>query len=103
VTRKGQDLFLQLSIETKATIISCLQDGFESFQAVARLRLSSRAFKQLPQSFYRSLTVTLMPFIWEVQDLIAEERTVDWQKLWKRLSRADGFHKKPTERKGSGG
>lgn len=94
---KTQDPFLHLSIETRSTVIKYLQDDLD---AVANLRLSSRAFKVLPQFFYRTLVTKLMPWVWEVHVFIAENRTMDWQRLWKDLCRADGILLAPTERKG---
>lgn len=97
VTRKSQDPFLGLPVEVRFIIIEFLQDDI---QAVAKLRLSSRAFKQLPQFFYRTLILKLMPWVWEVRDLIAGKQTVDFQKLWRELCRVDGFLNNPIEREG---
>lgn len=96
-TLRIQDPFLHLPAEVKCMIIEFLQDDI---QAVAELRLSSRAFRQLPQFFYRTLILTLMPWIWEAQELIAEKHVVDWQKLWRELCRVDGLLQEPVEEKG---
>ena len=55
---------------------------------VANLRLASRTFSQLPQSFFHSLIKRKMPWIWEIDTL--GSRSIDWHKLWFKLSDADG-------------
>lgn len=96
-TYRSRDPFLHLPAEVNSIIIEFLQQDIKD---VARLRLSSRAFNQLPSFFYRTLILKLMPWVWEVQDLIARKLTVDWQRLWTELSRADGFLQAPVERQG---
>ncbi|KAI7553083.1 hypothetical protein KC331_g1464 [Hortaea werneckii] len=59
-----------------------------SRQDVANLRLVSPAFKQLPQSYFRHLVETQMPWLWEVSDL--PKHQIDFYRLWCRLHEADG-------------
>ncbi|KAI7223503.1 hypothetical protein KC333_g455 [Hortaea werneckii] len=59
-----------------------------SRQDVANLRLVSPAFKQLPQSYFRHLVETEMPWLWDVSDL--PKHLVDFHRLWCRLHEADG-------------
>jgi hypothetical protein len=55
---------------------------------IANLRMVSPTYAQLPQVYFKRLVTTEMPWVWEVQDLAP--RTVDWYKLWCKLSKADG-------------
>ncbi|KAI6903467.1 hypothetical protein KC318_g6973 [Hortaea werneckii] len=59
-----------------------------SRQDVANLRLVSPAFKQLPQSYFRHLVETEMPWLWEVSEL--PKHLIDFYRLWCRLHEADG-------------
>ncbi|KAI7122572.1 hypothetical protein KC316_g18109 [Hortaea werneckii] len=59
-----------------------------SRQDVANLRLVSPAFKQLPQSYFRHLVETEMPWLWEISDL--PKHLIDFYRLWCRLHEADG-------------
>lgn len=81
---QSHDRFATLSPELKLMIV--LQLGR---QDVANLRLSSRCFQQLPQTYFRQLVFTEMPWIsWDVQT--APSKQIDWHKLWCKLSAADG-------------
>lgn len=80
----SNDPFSALSPELKAMIIEML-----GRQDVANLRLVSRSFQQIPQSYFRGLVADEMPWIWwDIKDFLPTE--VDWFKLWCRLSAADG-------------
>lgn len=57
---------------------------------VAKLRLASAAFRQLPQSFFRQLILRRMPWVWEIRSLNNQARGTDWYRLWLALSSADG-------------
>ncbi|KAI7439664.1 hypothetical protein KC336_g2610 [Hortaea werneckii] len=57
-------------------------------QDVANLRLVSPVFKHLPQTYFRHLVETEMPWLWEVSGL--PKHQIDFYRLWCRLHEADG-------------
>ncbi|TGO21585.1 hypothetical protein BPAE_0211g00050 [Botrytis paeoniae] len=59
----SRDPFLKLSQELQDEIISYLPS-----KDVASIRLVSRAFTQLSQSFFYKLVVSEMPWLWEIYD-----------------------------------
>ena len=77
------DPFSQLSFELCQMLIDHL-----SRADVASMRSVSKRFTQLPQSYFRRLVDTEMPWIWELDT--AQTINVDWYKLWCRLFEADG-------------
>jgi hypothetical protein len=82
-TMSNRDTFLSLSRELQDILLRHLD-----ISDVAKLRLSSRCFVQLPQSYFRHLVHTQMPWVWEVSALAC--MVVDWHRLWKRLALSDG-------------
>ncbi|KAI0167625.1 hypothetical protein BJ166DRAFT_520332 [Pestalotiopsis sp. NC0098] len=58
--RTSSDVFAQLPRELCFLVLDQLQS-----RDIANLRLVSRSFHQLPQSFFRSLTLREMPWLWE--------------------------------------
>lgn len=77
------DIFAQLSPELRLMILEFLKS-----EEVAKLRLASRTFFQLPQSIFHHLVLSEMPWVWEINDLKGHE--MDWYGLWCKLSQADG-------------
>ncbi|KAI6844494.1 hypothetical protein KC340_g6380 [Hortaea werneckii] len=77
------DPFSRLSPELQHILLGRL-----SRQDVANIRLVSPAFKQLPQSYFRHLVETEMPWLWEVSEL--PKHLIDFYRLWCRLHEADG-------------
>ncbi|KAI7337097.1 calcium ATPase [Hortaea werneckii] len=77
------DPFSMLPPELQQTLLWQL-----SRQDVANLRLVSPAFRQLPQSYFRRLVETEMPWLWELSDL--PKHSIDFYRLWCRLHEADG-------------
>lgn len=77
------DPFSRLSPELQHILLGQL-----SRQDVANLRLVSPAFRQLPQSYFRHLVETEMPWLWELYDL--PKHSIDFYHLWCRLHEADG-------------
>lgn len=78
------DPFAALSPELKLMLVLQL-----SRRDVANLRLSSRSFQQLSQSYFHRLVLSEMPWIfWDIETLPPKQ--IDWHKLWCRLSAADG-------------
>ena len=75
--------FSRLSYELRNAILMLLDP-----KDVAALRLASASFMQLPQTYFRHLIKTAMPWFWEIDDL--QGQPVDWAKLWSRLSCSDG-------------
>lgn len=60
---------------------------------VANLRLSSKAFSQLPQTYFKHLIKKEMPWAWELHDIdrgSEHNRGVDWYTLWNDLWIQDG-------------
>jgi hypothetical protein len=54
------DVFSSLPQELRGMLLVLLEPA-----DIANLRLASRTFRQLPQSFFRSLTLREMPWFWE--------------------------------------
>lgn len=81
---EGKDPFAQLSFELRSAILLSLDK-----KDVANLRLASASFVRLPQSYFRHLVQTEMPWLWEV-DSLPPGQPIDWHALWIQLSRADG-------------
>lgn len=79
------DLFAALSAELRLALL-----GLLDIRDVANLRLSSRSFRQLPQSYFHRLVLDEMPWVWEVPSLAEPAGDFDWHKLWQRLCGADG-------------
>ncbi|KAI7167164.1 hypothetical protein KC319_g1909 [Hortaea werneckii] len=77
------DPFTRLPPELQQILLEQL-----SRQDVANLRLVSPIFKQLPQTYFRHLVETEMPWLWEVSDL--PKHRIDFYRLWCRLHEADG-------------
>lgn len=81
----ADDPFAALSAELRLALLNLLDT-----RDVANLRLSSRPFRQLPQSYFRRLVLDEMPWVWEVSSLADPARDTDWHQLWLRLCGADG-------------
>ena len=84
----AQDPFQALSPELCAMLLELLGS-----QDVANLRLSSKAFSQLPQTYFRHLIRQEMPWVWELHDTDGgsePKRGLDWYDLWKDLWILDG-------------
>jgi len=81
---EGEDPFGRLSFELRSAILLSLDK-----QDVANLRLASASFVRLPQSYFRHLVHTEMPWMWELESL-PPGQAVDWHTLWTELSRSDG-------------
>lgn len=79
----SRDPFVSLSSELRAMLLPLL--GRED---VANLRLASASFSQLPQSYFRHLVRTEMPWAWELDAMQGQQ--MDWFALWTNLSIADG-------------
>ena len=79
----ARDVFSTLPIELRRTIAELLPG-----KDVANLRIASANFTELPQSYFHHLIKTEMPWVWEVEDLHANE--VNWYGLWRKLAAADG-------------
>ncbi|KAF3015009.1 hypothetical protein E8E14_008347 [Neopestalotiopsis sp. 37M] len=56
----SSDVFARLPRELRFMVLDQLESG-----DVANLRASSRSFYQLPQSFFRALTLRELPWLWE--------------------------------------
>ncbi|KAH6643341.1 hypothetical protein BKA67DRAFT_614262 [Truncatella angustata] len=80
------DVFSQLPWELRAQIL--LELGS---QDVANLRLASRTFRHLPQSFFRSHTLRHMPWLWEAWS------TLDYS-FWATTTANDLKFKKQSQR-----
>ena len=80
-----KDPFTSLSPELRLIILNRLE-----IQDVANLRLASRSFRQLPQSYFHHLIQQQMPWVWELDTLIPQAKDIDWHALWLALSSADG-------------
>ncbi|KAK4546215.1 hypothetical protein LTR36_002352 [Oleoguttula mirabilis] len=80
-SESGHDAFSPLSPEICQMLM-----GYLSRRDVANLRCVSGSFIQLPQTYFRQLIKTEMPWMWELAAL----RGVDWYSLWCKLSVADG-------------
>jgi len=83
---KVRDPFHVLSPELRAMLLEMLEP-----RDVASLRLCSKAFSQLPQTYFKRLIRRKMPWVWELQDIHSgSKRGTDWFGLWNALSAADG-------------
>lgn len=80
-----RDPFQLLSPELRIMLLDLLERN-----DVANLRLCSKVFSQLPQSYFRQLIWREMPWFWEIDELQASRRGIDWYSLWNRLAVADG-------------
>jgi hypothetical protein len=84
----AQDHFQTLSPELCAMLLEMLRS-----QDVTNLRLSSKRFSQLPQTYFKHLIEQDMPWVWELQGAhgrIEPTRGVDWHALWQQLWTLDG-------------
>jgi hypothetical protein len=84
----ARDPFHVLSPELRAMLLEMLEP-----RDVANLRLSSKAFSQLPQTYFKHLIRREMPWVWELQDIhsaIETRRGINWFSLWNALFAADG-------------
>lgn len=81
----ARDPFQLLSPELRIMLLDLLES-----KDVANLRLCSKVFSQLPRSYFRRLIRREMPWVWEIDDLQASRRSIDWYSLWNRLAVADG-------------
>ena len=80
----SKDPFAQLSPELKHMVLHMLERP-----DVANLRLVSKSFRQMPQTYFRSLVLNEMPWIWwDIESL--PPKKVHWYELWCKLSAADG-------------
>lgn len=80
----SNDPFAKLSAELKHMILHML-DHLD----VANLRFVSKSFRQMPQTYFRSLVLNEMPWLWwDIESL--PPKKVNWYELWCRLSAADG-------------
>ncbi|KAK5113899.1 hypothetical protein LTR85_010432 [Meristemomyces frigidus] len=77
----GHDPFSRLSPELCQMLLK-----YQSRKDVANLRLVSMSFSQLPQTYFRHLIETEMPWMWELSEL----KGLDWHNLCCKLSIADG-------------
>jgi len=84
-TRTQRDPFLILSPELLLLILSYLP-----YRDVTALRLSTRAYRTLPRTFFRTMIKERMPWIWEINELDVPYDQVDWFRLWYELDAADG-------------
>lgn len=83
-----RDPFQSLSPELRAMLLDFLGP-----KDVANLRLSSKSFTQLPQTFFKNLIRREMPWVWELEDNMGEDKNsggIDWFVLWTKLSASDG-------------
>lgn len=83
-----KDPFQDLSPELRAMLLELLPSS-----DVANLRLSSKAFSQLPQSYFKHLIRQEMPWVWELQDTNSGSETkrgLDWFAVWNDLWVYDG-------------
>lgn len=84
-----RDPFQLLSPELRMILLNHL-----SRRDVANLRLTSKIFSQLPQSYFRQLIRKEMPWLWELDEMQSGEKAqrgnIDWYSLWCKLSVADG-------------
>ena len=83
ITAENAGPFLHLPPELKLSILRMLE-----YRDVSNLRLVTRAWNQLPQTFFRDLILEKMPWLWEVRNL--RHRQINWHWLWTTLSRSDG-------------
>lgn len=78
--------FHVLSLELRAILLEMLEP-----QDFAKLHLCSKAFSQLPQTYFKHLIRREMPWVWELHDIHSgSKRGIDWFGLWDGLSAADG-------------
>lgn len=77
------DAFAALFPEIRFMIMRLL-----SRRDVANLRLASPGFSQLPQTYFRYLVESEMPWVWEVESIAPKQ--VNWYQLWCDLAAADG-------------
>ena len=80
---QSQNVFSTLPIELRRLLAESLPR-----KSLANLRIASATFTELPQSYFHHLVKTEMPWVWEIEDLPANE--VNWYGLWCKLSAADG-------------
>lgn len=88
IPTSARDPFHDLSPELRAILLEMLER-----RDVANLRLSSKAFSQLPQTYFRQLIEKEMPWVWELHDTHSgtePKRGIDWFALWNKLSASDG-------------
>lgn len=85
-SRLPKDPFATLAPELRLLIL-----GLLDYKDVATLRLVSRIFRVMPQSFFRSLIRERMPWMWEIDEEtnLLNDR-LNWFQLWSRLSQVDG-------------
>lgn len=88
----ANDPFQALSPELRMMLLDTLDR-----QDVANLRLSSKTFSQLPQTYFKQLIRDEMPWVWELHDTGSVSGSggpakggIDWFTLWNKLSAADG-------------
>lgn len=84
----AQDPFQALSPELRIMLLDMLAP-----KDVANLRLCSKTFCQLPQSYFRRLIEREMPWVWELHDTrnrVPPKHGTNWFALWNRLSASDG-------------
>jgi hypothetical protein len=87
-TPAAHDPFRALPPELCAMLLEMLE-----IRDVANLRLCSRTFSQLPQTYFKHLIRREMPWVWELHDKHSgsePKRGVDWFALWNQLSASDG-------------
>ena len=87
-SKSAKDPFQALSPELRALLLELLASS-----DVANLRLSSKAFSQLPQTYFKHLIRQEMPWVWELHDTnsgIEPKRGLDWFALWWHLWTNDG-------------
>lgn len=92
-----EDPFQVLSPELRAMLVELLPST-----DVANLRLSSKAFSQLPQTYFKHLIRQEMPWVWELQDTNSGSGPncgVDWFAMWNDLSIQDGGNCMDEERR----
>ncbi|KAK3063712.1 hypothetical protein LTR53_018801, partial [Teratosphaeriaceae sp. CCFEE 6253] len=80
---REQDALATLSPESHHILLRLL-----ARRDVANLRLASPCFRQLPQSYFRRLVETEMPWVWELS--AQQGKPLDWHALWCKLHAADG-------------
>ena len=88
IPASAHDPFETLSPELRTMVLERLGP-----RDVSNLRLSSKEFSQLPQTYFKHLVAEEMPWIWELHDThtgSAPRRGIDWFALWNRLRASDG-------------
>jgi hypothetical protein len=82
------DPFDTLSPELRTMILDMLGP-----RDISNLRLSSKEFSQLHQSYFKQLIAKEMPWVWELHDNYTgsmPKRGIDWFALWSQLRVSDG-------------